>query len=158
MLLPSHSKVCYVAPHHNHCDLGMQWCHWCCHWYNVIPVLMLVVSLDTDPDVNGVTWQKKSCFTSFQLSWSKEFNGTIDNANANGITWPQKSCYPSFQLSWLKEYSGAIDNAVGMTRHRCQCQQHQKTKMSHKHICIYIYLYRFIVPVSQETEIIDVIW
>ena len=44
---------------------GMQWCHWWCCWYHVMPMLALMVSHE----------QKKSCCTSFQSSWPK--NGVV---------------------------------------------------------------------------------
>ena len=77
---------------------GIMWhqCQWChmkksCHtsidWIDLrnsmVSFTMLSASHDTDS--NDITWWKKSCCTSFQLSWPVDFNGAT--YNTIGITW-----------------------------------------------------------------------
>ena len=57
----------YVAPHFDHLDLRIA----------LVPLMMPLLSCDTDIGTNCITWPKKSCCTSFWLSWTKECNGVI---------------------------------------------------------------------------------
>ena len=66
-----------VAPHFDHLDLRNA----------MVLVMTLSVSYDTSASTNGITWLKRSCCTSFQLSWLKKFNGAIDDAIS--VTWCQ---------------------------------------------------------------------
>ena len=78
-----HITKSYVATHFNCLHLGNA----------MVPLIMLLASHAMDASANGVTWSKMSCCTSFQLSSSKECNGTTDGTNTvantitNGITW-----------------------------------------------------------------------
>ena len=85
-----------------------------------------------------VTWPKKSCCISFQLSDSrnamvslmKMLASCYVNVKTNGVTCPQKLCWTSFQLSWSKECNDAIDNTVGIVWHQHWWQWCQWPKMS----------------------------
>ena len=68
-----------------------------CHWYHMMPMpiashyqkvmfhhhdvkkammpfMTPSTSLDANPSANGITWPRRLCYTSFQLSWCKECN------------------------------------------------------------------------------------
>ena len=52
----------------------------------VVPLMMMMsASCNANATINGVTWPEKSFCISFQLSWPKECNGTLD-INV-GIIW-----------------------------------------------------------------------
>ena len=74
-----HTAKRHVAFISNILTYGMQWCHWwCCqHHLTLMPAPM-------------VLHDKNSCCTTYQFSWSKECNGSIDYAM--GITWCQCQC------------------------------------------------------------------
>ena len=54
------------------------------------PFTMLSASCGA-ADTIGVTWSKKPCFTWFQLSWPKEFNGAIYNTICHVMSMPMAS-------------------------------------------------------------------
>ena len=143
--LPKH----HVAPHFNFLDLRSA----------MLPLSTLSASHDAWSGPNGDTWPIKSCCT-FWSSWSRECNGTINDAvhitwcwhQCSGITLHKQQCQwhyvmpmlmsvashdkeklsscTSFQLPWPKECNSDIDDAVGMMWNWCQCQWHQMTKRS----------------------------
>ena len=72
MLQPmaSHDEKSLIESHFNSVDLRNAY----------LPLTMPSASHDADVNANGIIWAKRSCCTSFQLSWPKECNHTIDNA------------------------------------------------------------------------------
>ena len=60
----------------------------------------LSTSHDAMAGSSGVTWPKKSCHTSFLLSWPKECNGIVDIV---GKTWSFKRVMNSYKWSWNEE-------------------------------------------------------
>ena len=111
-----HDQKSYVVPHFDILDLRN----------GIMPLVTPSASHDTNNTANDVTCPKESCCTSFESSWHKECNGTIDDAI--GIIWPKMLCCIWFQLSWCMVCSFAIDDAVGITWQQCQCQWHNMTK------------------------------
>ena len=45
----------------------------------MVPFMMPLALDDTDTSANGISLLKKSCYTSFWLSWPMKCNGAIDN-------------------------------------------------------------------------------
>ena len=82
---------------------------------------------------------KRSCCTSFQLSWYKEYNGAIDDTLGitcckclcQCITLPIKLCCTSFWLSWCKEYNGDIGDAISITWYLCHWCYMTKPELLH---------------------------
>ena len=63
-VMASHDPESHVAPHFDYLDLR-----------NILlPLIMPLVSCDTDTSINGIT---------FQMSGNKECNGPIDNATSS---------------------------------------------------------------------------
>ena len=53
----------------------------------IVPLMMPWASCNAV--AHGITWPKKSCCTSFWISWPKECDGAINDVNTavNGVTW-----------------------------------------------------------------------
>ena len=103
---------------------GMQWCHWCCCWSQVMPIPEPVVSHDQKSHVAPhfsfldlrnamvpVMTPLASCHT---------------NTNTNGIPWIKKSSCISFWLSWPNKWNSTMDCTVIMW-HCCKNQWHYMT-------------------------------
>ena len=110
----------------------------------MMPFIMLYASCETDTDPNGIIWhqhqwhhvmpmalgivaydQKKSCCSSFWLSWCKECGGSFEKAD--GIM----RCQHQFQWNNMtRQCNGAIDSAISITCYLCQSQWQQMTKRS----------------------------
>ena len=85
----SHDQKGNVSPHFNHLDPRNA----------VVPLMLLLASHESNASTTGITWPKKSGYTSFQLSWPKKCNGTTDNTV--GITWDQHQCQWTTVMSHL---------------------------------------------------------
>ena len=139
-----HKTKRHVAYHFNCLYLKKQLCHlWCC-WHHVTLILTPVTSCNTN--TNCIIWcqcqwqlchdTKKVMLYVIWLSWPKEFNGDIENADS--IMWCQHQCQWHFMtrkvllhLIWsagYKECKGAIDHAINIMWCWCWCQWCNMTK------------------------------
>ena len=97
-----------------------------------------LASHDADPSANGITWPKRSCCFSFQLTWPDKWNGVIGDTGWHHATLKQASMASNDQkfmlhlilIILLNKCSGAIDDAFDITWCWCWCQWKYKTKKS----------------------------
>ena len=75
MPIVSHDPKSHITPYFYHLDLR-----------NVTALLTVLSQLcDADECANDITWPKRSCYIPFWMSFPKECNGGIDDANS--MTW-----------------------------------------------------------------------
>ena len=90
----------------------MQQCYWWCHLNHMMTKVVPMVS------------NKKSCFTSFWLSWLNECSEAIDDANGvsgdtdastDVITWPKSHVAPHFKCPDLHNAMVlSVNNTIGI--------------------------------------------
>ena len=116
--------------------------HFICHALgnSMVPFMVPSVSCDADTGTNGITWQRKSCCTTIQLSWPKKCSSVIDDAvgiiwcrSQKGVIWPKETCCKSFHLSLCKENSNTIYDAVDIIWHQHHWQLCHITKKAMLH-------------------------
>ena len=106
---------------------GMQYCHFSCHWHNVmptlmpvlhiiliistkqmavVPLIMLLVAYDVNAGASGIIWPKKWCSSPFDyrdltsgiMPLMKQLEWYETDTSVSGITWPKELCCTSFLL------------------------------------------------------------